>query len=1225
MGKWAINPECFAPLILSVIVSVPSKRTKRRCMQITADQFEQAKKVAYNWQQSISISREKSEQKLHEMMRRMLEDPINKVFLIELLDQSFRSNDSKRVANQLEYIFKTYGKTELFSQLEQLLLWGFRHVGVFFPKFSIPLFIKYLRNDINTIVIKGESKALSRHLKYRKGEGTRVNINLIGEAVLGENEARERIQKYKKALENPDIDYISVKISTIFSQIAPLAHEWSVEEIKNRLTEIYAAAMQNTFTDSTGKITNKFVNLDMEEYRDLHLTIDTFKQTLDLPQFQTLHAGIVFQAYLPDAVSELKKLITWAKTRVESGGAPIKVRLVKGANQEMELTESSLRDWSCVTFLDKALSDANYKIAMDLLLHPDVAPYVHTGIASHNLFDQALAHIIAKDRNVLEYYSSEMLEGMSETAYKTLKKEGINVILYAPIATAQTFTNAIAYLVRRFDENTADQNFLRHSFGLEVDTPEWEALVESYERSVSMIPMTPQTPFRKQNRNKQPILEELDLEMYHFKNAEDTDFVLPQNRKWAEAVRDKWMNIGQSGGYHVHPVINGETKEGSDLKKVMDKSQHHDEVEVGSFTHATKEDLLRAVDIAISDPDGWRELSVDARQKILMQAAVEIEKRRGDLIGVAAAEVGKVFTETDVEVTEAIDFLNFYPYSVRQVEGLTGVHTRGKGVGLVISPWNFPVAIPTGGVAAALAAGNTVLLKPASDAVLCSALLCECLWAAGVSKKTLQFVPCTGATAGEVLIPHEGVDFVIFTGGEDTAFKMLEKKPELFLSAETGGKDATIVTSMADKDQAIKNVVAAAFNNSGQKCSATSLLVLEEEVYRDQAFHETLVDAAVSLEVGSVWDFKNRIGTLSNLPGEKLNHALTHLDDEERWLLSPTIKENNPFMLVPSIRKGTKVGDYCHTNELFGPVLSIMQAMDLEDGINIVNATGYGLTSGLESLDKREQEIWKETLKAGNLYINRSTTGAIVLRQPFGGMGKSAIGSGRKAGGFNYCAQFMHIQSNGSMLYKSTHHPRVERLHAMLDGERYFLSHIQKSIQIASHFASFLYDEFLQEHDYVNIRGESNHIRYLNVQSILLRFEEEDSLVEMLVSIVAAKMADANVLISLPKNLTNEHMLWLQKKVSILIDVEDQIIQHDSDLLLSAIKDVQRVRFLRPEHVTKAFHEEAVKESVHIASAPFVAHGRIELMHYFLEQSISNSYHRYGNLGYKGLMKRSAK
>jgi RHH-type transcriptional regulator, proline utilization regulon repressor / proline dehydrogenase / delta 1-pyrroline-5-carboxylate dehydrogenase len=1190
-------------------------------LNLTSTLFDSAKELATQWQAVISDNRESSEKAFHVMMQRMLKEPRNKVFLIELLDQSFRSENPSRVADQLEHLFSKYGHTEIFSQFEELLIWTFRHIGILVPQISIPLFIKYLRKDVSAIVVKGESAALGKHLRQRRSEGTRVNINLIGEAVLGEREAQERIEKYLHALQNPDIDYISIKISTIFSQITPLAHDWTVKELIKRLDTVYSAAIDNSFVDKDGIKKAKFVNLDMEEYRDLHLTLDAFKQTLMLDKFHDLHAGIVLQAYMPDTFAEVKRLASWAKERVEAGGAPIKVRLVKGANQEMELTEASLRGWECVTYLDKAQSDANYKLIMDYLLSPEIAPYVNTGIASHNLFDQALAWTLAKERNVQAFHTAEMLEGMSETAYKTLQKEGMNVILYAPIATAKTFTNAIAYLVRRFDENTAEQNFLRHSFGLSINTPSWDTLVQSFEDSIKALEDLPLTPYRHQNRNIEPEVESVDLAQYRFKNAIDTDFSLESNRIWAEDIRDKWQDIGKSGGYHAKPVIAGKEIDNQERVAIIDKSRFHEGIEVGSYSYATEAQLKKAIKIAKEDPDRWRSLDIKERQRILMNAAIEIEKRRGDLIGVAAAEVGKVFTETDVEVTEAIDFLNFYPYSVRQIEGFNGIHTRGKGVGLIVSPWNFPVAIPLGGVAAALAAGNTVLLKPATDSVLCAYMLCEALWAAGVSKNTLQFVPCSGREAGEHLIKSNDIDFVIFTGGEKTAYEMLKSKPGLFLSAETGGKDATIVTSMADRDQAVKNVVASAFNNSGQKCSATSLLVLEKEVYNDQFFQDTLLDVASSINVGSVWDFKNRIGTLSNKPAGNLEKSLSYLDAKEKWILKPSFEDENPYMLKPAIRYGTQKGDFCHMNELFGPVLSVMKAENLDEAIDIVNATGYGLTSGIESLDKREQQQWEKSIKAGNLYINRMTTGAIVLRQPFGGMGKSAIGSGRKAGGMNYVSQFMHIASDGHMLWKSTCHEEVDRLHALLDGERRHIETIDKAMQIASHFACFLVDEFLQDHDYVNIRGERNTIRYIPVKSVMFRFCAEDSLVSMLVSIVAAKMVGAKVHISLNVRDESEALTWLQHKAQVLLDESDTLIFEDENALGSSISNFERVRFLHAT-VPDSLYIKAADEAIHIACEPFVSHGRIELMHYFLEQSISDSYHRYGNLGLKGLSKK---
>ncbi|MFT7860945.1 MAG: bifunctional proline dehydrogenase/L-glutamate gamma-semialdehyde dehydrogenase [Sulfurimonas sp.] len=1181
-------------------------------MAISKTTLDEVKVVAKKWQEHIEVSREAKEQEFHDMMLKMLKNPVNKVFLIELLDQSFRSHDPDRVANQLEYIFEKYGTTDFFSEFEKILIWLFRDVGIYVSSISVPLFVKYLRDDISSIVIQGEDKVLAEHIHKRKNENTRVNINVIGEIVLSEAEAERRKEKYIKILNNPDIDYLSIKISNLFSQFIPHAHRYNVDQLSSRLEQIYTAAMENG---------DKFVNLDMEEYRDIETTMDLFKEVLSQEKFHKLYAGIVIQNYLPESLEYIKDLAQWAKKRVENGGSPIKIRIVKGANQEMELTEASLRGWPNVTFATKAESDANFKLAMDYLFSPDVAPYVHTGVASHNLFDQALAMLLAQERGVSEYVSAEMLEGMSEAAYQVLKAENLNVVLYAPTATKETFTNAIAYLVRRFDENTADQNFLRHSFGLTVDSPEWDTLIKSYDESVRLIENLDTSCNRTQDRNIEPKKPKVDLHTYHFENEPDTDFVLSKNRKWAESIRDKWMNISAEGGIKAYPVVAGEEKKHrKDICEVIDKSQYHDEKKVGSFVRATEEDMKLAIKTANEDPDGWRDLSHQERQKILMDVAHEFRKQRADLIGIAAAEVGKVFTETDVEVSEAIDFLNFYPYSVNKLASLTGIEATPKGVGLVISPWNFPIAIPTGGIAASLAAGNTVIVKPADDAMLCGYMLCQCFWNAGVSKNTLQFISASGSEVGKHIVPSKEIDFTIFTGGEETAYRIIKSRPDIALSAETGGKDATIVTALSDREQALKNAIISAFHNSGQKCSATSLLILEKELYDDPKFKQAIKEAVESLETGSVWDFKNRIGTLSNVPKGNLEKSLAYLDDGEEWLVKPDFAdEGNPYMLKPSVRWGTKPGDFCHMHELFGPVLSVMRAENLEEAVDIVNATGYGLTSGIESLDDREVEYWKENVIAGNLYINRGTTGAIVIRQPFGGMRKSAIGSGKKAGGFNYVSQFMNLEYHETNLFESCSNEFIDHMRVFLNRDTLFHDECEVALRHACHFAHWYEAEFKKEHDYAHIRGENNVIRYLPVKSVLLRVEDDDNFEEVLTSIMAIKMVGAKLHISIPKMSRKGEYIWLETKALSLLEQSDVVVREDEDELIASIPNFERVRFLAQEHVSPKIYDAVASKAIYIASTPFVSHGRIELMHYFVEQSVTNSYHRYGNLGIQGL------
>ncbi len=1183
----------------------------------------QAVNLAEAWQNKAIEKLSDFEESFHAKMQKLLNNPVDKVFLIELMDQSFRSQDASRVKNQIEYLFSKYGMATFFTDTERFLIFMFRHAGAYLPKISIPLFVDNIREDTKRVVLPGDDKALNKHLMNRKEkDNTRVNVNLIGEVVLGEEEAEARIQKYLKALENPHIDYISIKISTIYSQINSFAFEKTVEAVVPRIIRIFKQAKNHPFTNKKGETEYKFVNLDMEEYRDLPITVAAFKQALEHPDLHDLKAGIVLQAYLPDAHYWQKELTTWAQNRMANGGACIKVRLVKGANMEMEKTESSEKGWPLATYTDKIDTDSNYKIMVEYGLKPENIKAVNMGVASHNLFELAYAFELAKHHKVLEDFSLEMLEGMSEAARIAISEiSGKNIILYAPTADKEQFTNAIAYLVRRLDENTSEDNFIRYSFGLKVGTDNWTMLKTKFIESFSNREGLFIGQKRDQNRNDE-LWSEYKGGSFHtfkFKNESDTDFVLDANREWADKIRSKWQKNKTDPLLIAPVVVGGQDLEGQ--RKTVeqpDKSQLKDQIICGKYTVAEVEDLKKAADVAANDPDGWRNKTSKERHEILSKAANLVRERRGDLIGVAAAEVGKVFTETDVEVSEAIDFIEFYPQSIRYFEKFNNLEFTGQGVGLVIPPWNFPIAIPLGGVAATLAAGNTVIIKPASASVLCAYELCKCFWDAGVSKNTLQFVPCRGSLAGEHLVKNPKIDYVILTGSETTGIAMLKARPDLFLTAETGGKDATIVTSMADRDQAIMHIIQSAFSNSGQKCSATSLLVLENEVYFDPKFKEALVDAAKSLKVGSVWNFENKIGPMANKVEGALKQAVENLEAGESWVLKPEFKDNNEYMLSPGIKWGVKEGSFSHTTELFGPVLSVMRADDLEHAVKIVNDTGYGLTSGIESLDEREVDYWRKNIKAGNLYINRGTTGAVVLRQPFGGIGKSAIGAGRKAGVFNYITQFMKVKELRNPTVSESWSNKLVKLANRWDTVSRYVDFADDIKKLQSALQSYIhyYDrEFSQQRDFVKIRGEDNFFKYLKLNRVSIRVCKQDCLFKAMSRILAAKVADVSVNVSVEHDMNDEVSRFMFRYAQKILSDSDIIKKENEQDFAKTFSEVDRIIYADPGKVSDYIYKRAAESLTFIVRAQALMEGRLELLNYFEEQTISHSYHRYGNLG----------
>jgi len=1176
------------------------------------------------WQNRANELLTSEEKAIQEQMLRLLTHPMDKVVLTRLIDQSFRSHDNRRVADQVNALLKSHGVPDFFSKVEKLLVQMFLGLGRHVPSLSVPKMIEKMRQDSGRTIIAGEAEALHAHLRKRRAESVRMNINHLGEAVLGEQEASRRLATYLKDMQDPDIEVISVKISTIYSQISSLAIEHSVEILVERLSTLYREAKNNVFTRADGTQVAKLVNLDMEEYRDLEITYRAFIETLEHPEFKNYKAGIVLQAYLPDSFAIQQELTAWARQRVIDGGSPIMLRIVKGANMEMELLEAALFNWPLAPYDNKLEVDANYKRMVQFGMLPDNVRAVNLGIASHNLFELAFAHEQAKSNSIEPYVHFEMLEGMADHVRRALSESSQEMLLYAPVARREEFINAIAYLVRRLDENTAKDNFLRYAAHLKVDSKEWHFLKAQFQAACAFTDQAGRKPHRIQDRSSESFARQMGT-CYEgeFNNEPDTDWALAANRHWAHDIRRRWMKTASDEVVQIPLVVaDREIQKDRKIQDCIDPSQLPDQVRVAAFCLASTEDIDAAVATAKADPDGWRMLSMDQRHAMLSRVAIELRKARGDLIGAAAANTGKVFSEADVEVSEAIDFAEYYPFSARRFTEIQTVETQGKGVGAVVSPWNFPIAIPCGGIAASLAAGNTVVYKPSSDAVLVAWELCQCFWRAGISKNTLQFVPCAGGSVGSHLVTHADVDFVILTGGTETGMAILYEKPGMLLSAETGGKNATIVTAMADRDQAIKNVIYSAFGNSGQKCSATSLLILEKEVYEDDNFKRQLADAAQSFKVGSAWRFANKMGALIRPPAGDLKRALTRLEPGETWALKPQMIDDNPHMWTPGIKYGVKPGSVTHMTEFFGPLLGVMHADNLDQAIELVNQTGFGLTSGLESLDEREQRFWKSAIKAGNLYLNRGTTGAITLRQPFGGMGKSALGPAVKAGGPNYVAQFMDFTEKAPPRIQAIRKEDALLRMALAWRRKIIWGQLQpyaedlgKTIRAIKSYRYYWEEEFGVQKDYFHLRGQDNIHRYLPLGAVGIRLHPDDSLFDTLARIAATRMAGNTAVISIPEDLDNAVTLFLDRSEAHELLEATPIRRQSDEELIASFEVLQRVRYAAPDRVPAEVMKAAAKRGYYIARAPVLMEGRLELIHYVQNQSVCDNYHRYGNLG----------
>ncbi len=1042
-------------------------------------------------------------------LARLLADESGRDLLLDLTDQVLRIRNPKRAARRLSDLTES-GVPESLGGFDRFGLASLGKVAPLIPGITEKAVDWRIAKDTSGVILPAEDPAFSKYVRNRQADGFRININVLGESILGDQEATTRTDMVRGRIQRADVNYVSVKISAICANLDILAKKDSLARIEERLIDLYRAAAAAS--------PPTFVNLDMEEYRDLELSVESFITVLSMPEFTNLSAGIVLQAYIPDSHSALVTLIDWANERYRSGGAPIKIRLVKGANLAMEFVEAELHDWPQAPYPTKHDVDASYKAMLETALTRSDRGAVRLGIASHNLFEVAWALTLRDLLNAHDIIDIEMLEGMAPPQSRAVRNDAGELLLYSPVVAKEDRDASIAYLSRRLDENSAPENFLRALFDITPGSPEWHRQADWFRNSVHARHTVSRVTRRTQDRRQQIIRYPVDGT---FIPSVDTDFTLPANRKWIESAFAS-TTIPQ-------PELVG-----------------------------TVADVDAAVDRAHAAQQQWQGMSFAARRVVLAQIAEVMEQYRHETLVVMANTVGKTVRESDPEVSEAIDFATYAAHSTIAHEefigrGLTWTPHR---LVLVAGPWNFPSAIPNNGLVSAIAAGSAVILKPAPEARAVAAALVQQLHEAGVPPDLVQLLCTPDNEVGKHLVTHPGVDMVMLTGSLETAQMFQSWKPDMYLNAETSGKNAMVITAAADIDQAIKELVKSAFGHAGQKCSAASLAIIEASVYDDPDFHTRLADAVSSLTVGEASDFSNMVGPVITAPSGNLLRALTTLEPGETWLVEPQKINDNTY--TPGVRKDVQPSSWFHLTECFGPVLGLMRATDLNHAIELQNAPIYGLTGGLQSLDPKEIDLWTDRVQVGNAYINRHITGAIVERQPFGGWKRSSIGPGTKPGGPN------HLSGYGTWTQPQLD-PSTNDYRKQWD------------------------DYFTQEHDPSGLQSESNILRYLPIDKVFVRCSDP-TVPEIDLLREASRVTG----------------------VPLEISVRSQESEVALGTRLGRSSGEVRLRILAP--ASGELYEQANKYGVCVDTAPVTSVGRLELTHWVKEQSISQTMHRYGRL-----------
>ena len=822
------------------------------------------------------------------------------------------------------------------------------------------------------------SEAIENATDYEK-RGFTYSYDMLGEAARTEEDAKKYHLAYSRAIgaiaksafssdirENPGI---SVKLSALHPRYEYQQHRRVMEELVPRTRSLALLA----------KSAGIGLNIDAEEADRLDLSLDVIEAVLADPSLKDWDGfGIVVQAYGQRASFALDWLYDLA-TRLDR---KIMIRLVKGAYWDTEIKlAQTLGLKGFPVFTQKPSTDVSYIANARKLL--GMTDRIYPQFATHNAHTVCSILEMADDHDAFEF---QRLHGMGEALHsKVLEKSKTRCRIYAPVGAHR---DLLAYLVRRLLENGANSSFVNQI--VDEDVPpevvardpfgQLEAYLSSAGNARIAKPEVLYGPARQNSRGWN-LADPLDVDEI---NSARVPF---KSHQWSGSALT---------GKNAHPA--------GDRLSITNPADQEDTV--GEVIEATENDT----EIALARAQSWSSIKAERRAEILNQAAQLYEEHFGELFALLSREAGKSMLDCIGELREAIDFLRFYGNEAKRYSALPP-----RGIIACISPWNFPLAIFTGQISAALAAGNGVIAKPAESTPLIACRAVELLHRAGVPDDVLQLLPGKGSVIGARLTSDSRIAGVCFTGSTQTA-QIIHRsmantlEPSAPLIAETGGLNAMIVDSTALPEQAVRDIVVSAFQSAGQRCSALRVLYVQEDVA--ETVLNMLKGAMDELEVNNPWYLSTDVGPVIDAAArEKISSHIEKARADKRVLHELVCPENGTFVAPTMISVGS-IKDV--EEEVFGPVLHVatFQAEQIDQVVADINATGFGLTFGLHTrIDDRVQHI-VDRVEAGNIYINRNQIGAIVGSQPFGGEGLS--GTGPKAGGPNYLQRFTREQGFGA-------------------------------------------------------------------------------------------------------------------------------------------------------------------------------------------------------------------
>lgn len=1089
-------------------------------------------------------------------LSQLMRDPEVLAMAIDFVDRVIRPTDIRVAGRNFEVLSRelpdglpTWARVlmQLGGGFSLLLPWPF-----------VPLSRAVFRRVTRHFVLDADPRHLEKRLAELKERGIRVTVALLGDAASTSEDAERHLTEAREMLARPDIDQLSLSIAAIAGRTNPWAHEESVNRVIDRLEPLYEFAAQSP--------TTKFICLDTLDYSDVELSIDVFTTMLDRPQLRGYEAGIVVQAYLPDALAHYQRLTEWATARRADGGAGIKIRLVKGANLVQERAESEPAGWPPAPVDTRLATDTNFKRVLDWALTPERTDAVKVGIGTHNLFEIAYVRHLAEARDVASRIEFEMLLGMTQRHVPLVAAHGGGVLLYAPLVAADDTAAAASYLSRRLDDIGNANNFASAADDMATDAALFEREASRFRLSAVGVSDPAPQPARVQNRQTPDGAVDIAR----------TDPTVAANRVWARGILQRAANT----------TLEASAVEASTVRDVPA--------------------LERAIASTIAAGTPWGASSAASRAAMIDEIALVLDAYRGRIIEILVGEVGATLTEADAEASRASWLAREYAARVHELDAVENASFVPVPLSLVAPSWTNPVADTVDGVLSALAAGSAVIVQPAHQAQRSAALIVAAIHEAGVDPALVTLVSPEDAVVARAAVSHPAVGRVSFWGDRDTAALLRAWRPDRPAIGDSVGIASVIVTPSADYRLAAADIVAGAFARGGQHPHGARLVILVGSLLDSAEFRRELADAVVTSFAGRAHEISARVAPLISPAPERLRRTLSVLAEGESWLVQPEPLDAAGQLWRPGVRDGVPA-EKAVERAVAAPVITLTAVDTLDDAIELQNSANPP-AAGIQSLTLDEIAVWLDSAESGSLHVNHATVGSPPDTLPFGGWRGTTTGPDRVLALADWAPVFSEPQQTVRLDGVSA------EVRPLIDAALPSMSFVEFDLVRAGAESD---ERAWQRHyrdpvDVGQMRTLRTVLRHLPVATTI-RLSEGASSAQLVRVLAAATRAGARVAISAAEPIA-AGLVQLFGSSATPLRVTGVVVESDARWyarLQAGEVTTPRIRIVGGGADAAATALTAHPE-IGLYSAPITTSGRLELLPFLRVQTVTMTAHRYG-------------